>query len=146
MIVTDLANLVRNVASSIAESPPPTTAMSWSRKKKPSHVAHADTPRPSNVCSPGTFRYRAAAPMASTTERAPYRLPLTVTYLTGPSNSTDSTSSDLSSAPNLTAWLRICSIRSGPMMPSEKPGKFSTSVVVIRAPPNWLPSNTNGSS
>ena len=28
-IVTDLANRVRNVASSIAESPPPTTMMSW---------------------------------------------------------------------------------------------------------------------
>ena len=42
--VTDRANRVRNVASSMAESPPPTTAMSWSRKKKPSQVAHHDTP------------------------------------------------------------------------------------------------------
>ena len=40
-IVTERANRVRNVASSIAESPPPTTAMSWSRKKKPSQVAQA---------------------------------------------------------------------------------------------------------
>jgi len=31
-------------------------------------------------------------------------------------------------------------------MPSRKPGKFSTSVVVINAPPNWVPSNTTGSS
>ena len=38
--VTVLANLVRNVASSTAVSPPPTTAMSWSRKKNPSQVAH----------------------------------------------------------------------------------------------------------
>ncbi|CPU62860.1 Uncharacterised protein [Mycobacteroides abscessus] len=44
--VTFSAKRVRNVASSIAESPPPTTAMCWSRKKKPSHVAHQDTPRP----------------------------------------------------------------------------------------------------
>ncbi len=44
--VTDRANLVRNVASSIAVSPPPTTAMSWSRKKKPSQVAHQETPCP----------------------------------------------------------------------------------------------------
>src|SRR4051794_41036736 len=29
-------------------------------------------------------------------------------------------------------------------MPSGKPGKFSTSVVVMRAPPNWEPSNTSG--
>ena len=44
MTVTLLANLVRKVASWMAESPPPTTAISWSRKKNPSHVAHADTP------------------------------------------------------------------------------------------------------
>ena len=43
-IVTLRANLVRNVASSIAESPPPITAMSCSRKKNPSQVAHQDTP------------------------------------------------------------------------------------------------------
>ena len=35
--------------------------------------------------------------------------------------------------------LRICAISSGPMMPSGKPGKFSTSVVVISAPPDWSP-------
>ena len=46
MTVTDRANRVRKVASSIAVSPPPTTAMSWSRKKKPSQVAHQETPRP----------------------------------------------------------------------------------------------------
>jgi hypothetical protein len=55
-IVTERANLVRNVASSMAESPPPITAMSWSRKKNPSHVAHELTPWPSSRCSPGTFR------------------------------------------------------------------------------------------
>ena len=46
MIVTLSANLVRNVASSMAESPPPTTAMSWPRKKKPSQVAQVDRPWP----------------------------------------------------------------------------------------------------
>jgi hypothetical protein len=43
-MVTDFANLVRKVASSTAESPPPTTAMSLSRKKNPSQVAHQETP------------------------------------------------------------------------------------------------------
>ena len=43
-MVTDLANRVRKVASSTAESPPPTTAMSLSRKKNPSQVAHQETP------------------------------------------------------------------------------------------------------
>src|ERR1700739_2188470 len=37
--VTLLANRVRKRASSIAESPPPMTAMCWSRKKNPSQVA-----------------------------------------------------------------------------------------------------------
>ena len=43
-IVTLDAKRVRNVASSRAESPPPTTTMFCSRKKNPSHVAHQDTP------------------------------------------------------------------------------------------------------
>ena len=37
--VTERAKRVRYRASSMAESPPPTTAMSWSLKKKPSQVA-----------------------------------------------------------------------------------------------------------
>ncbi len=52
--VTDLAKRVRNRASSMAVSPPPTTAMSWSRKKKPSQVAHQEVPRPDSSFSPGT--------------------------------------------------------------------------------------------
>ena len=41
---TLVANLVRKVASSMAVSPPPTTATSLPLKKKPSQVAQADTP------------------------------------------------------------------------------------------------------
>ena len=44
MTVTCEAKRVRNVASSSAESPPPTTAIGLPRKKNPSHVAHVDTP------------------------------------------------------------------------------------------------------
>ena len=51
--VTDLPKRVRKVASSMAESPPPTTMMSCSRKKKPSHVAHQETPWPLNFFSSG---------------------------------------------------------------------------------------------
>ncbi len=36
-----------------AESPPPTTAMCCSLKKKPSHVAHQETPRPDSASSLG---------------------------------------------------------------------------------------------
>ncbi|MNR57371.1 hypothetical protein D3C85_1781370 [compost metagenome] len=52
--VTDLPNRVRNIASSMAESPPPTTMMSCSRKKNPSQVAHQDTPWPLSFFSSGS--------------------------------------------------------------------------------------------
>ena len=48
-----MAKRVRKVASSMAESPPPTTAISWSRKKKPSQVAHHETPWPDSRSSCG---------------------------------------------------------------------------------------------
>ena len=68
-----------------------------------------------------------------------------VTTLTGPVRSTAVTSSVTSSAPKRSACLRRWSIRSGPMTPSGKPGKFSTSVVFISAPPAVTePSNTRG--
>ena len=69
------------------------------------------------------------------------------TILMSPVRSTSTMSSETSSAPNRSAWARISSIRAGPMMPSRKPGKFSTSVVFISAPPAVTePSNTSGCS
>src|SRR5206468_2751109 len=48
------AKRVRYVASSRAVSPPPPTAISLSRKKNPSEVAHAEPPRPRDpVGKPG---------------------------------------------------------------------------------------------
>ena len=44
MMYTLSAKRVRKVASSIAESPPPTTAIVRWRKKNPSQVAHQETP------------------------------------------------------------------------------------------------------
>ena len=58
-----------------------------------------------------------------------------VTVLTGPVRDRAVTSSRIIWAPNLSAWARMASIRSGPMIPPGKPGKFSTSVVFISAPP-----------
>ena len=69
-MVTFEANLVRNSASSMAVSPPPTTISSWSRKKKPSHVAQADTPRPVSPSSPGIPSHLAEAPVAMITASA----------------------------------------------------------------------------
>ena len=59
IMVTFDANLVRNVASSTAESPPPTTAISWPRKKKPSHVAQVDSPCPSSRLSAWKVQHQA---------------------------------------------------------------------------------------
>ena len=80
------------------------------------------------------------------TVRAVKMLPYaSVTVLTGPVRSIAVMSSATSSAPKRSAWLRMFSIRSGPMMPSGKPGKFSTSVVFISAPPAVIdPSKTRG--
>ena len=48
------------------------------------------------------------------------------------------------SAPKRSACARISAIRSGPMMPSRKPGKFSTVVVIISWPPACSPSMMSG--
>ena len=70
-----------------------------------------------------------------------------LTTFTSPVRSTSTTSSATISAPKRSAWARISSISAGPMMPSRKPGKFSTSVVFISAPPAVTePSNTSGLS
>src|SRR5579884_2191658 len=45
MTVTLWPKRVRNRASSIAESPPPTTTICLSRKNAPSQVAHVEMPR-----------------------------------------------------------------------------------------------------
>ena len=76
-IVTFEANRVRKSASSRAVSPPPTTAISRSRKKKPSQVAQALTPRPRNSSSEVRPSHRADAPVATMTASAWYWSSLT---------------------------------------------------------------------
>src|SRR5829696_6607176 len=68
----------------------------------------------------------------------------TLTILGSAVRSTSVTSCGRSSAPKRSACVRMSSISCGPWMPSGNPGKFSTSVVVISAPPNCEPSNTRG--
>ena len=72
---TLVAKRVRNVASSNAVSPPPTTAISRSRKKKPSQVAHAETPRPRSRVSESRPSHSADAPVATITDCAWYSVP-----------------------------------------------------------------------
>ncbi len=120
----------------MAVSPPPMTAMSCSRKKNPSQVAQYETPRPDSSSSPGRPSLRCCEPVATITALARWTVPSeSVTVLTSSLKSTALTSSGTSSEPNRSAWARMLSMRSGPMMPSRKPGKFSTSVVCISAPP-----------
>jgi hypothetical protein len=145
-IVTVVANLVRKMASSIAESPPPTTAIGFSRKKNPSHVAQVDTPWPRSCCSEGRPSMRADAPVVTTIalariSRSPTRTP------NGPpgASSTESASAVMNSAPKRSACSRNFIMSSGPRIPSGKPGKFSTSVVSMSCPPAPIPSTTIGS-
>ena len=62
-IVTCDAMRARKRASSIAESPPPTTTMCLSLKKKPSQVAQVETPKPRRRDSLGRSSQRAVAPV-----------------------------------------------------------------------------------
>ena len=54
----------------MAESPPPTTAISFPEKKKPSQVAQEETPWPISACSLGNPSQRAEAPLAMIRVRA----------------------------------------------------------------------------
>jgi hypothetical protein len=113
---------VRNVASSMAESPPPTTTRRLSRKKNPSQVAQADTPRPVSRDSPGTPSHFADAPVATITVWARCSsAPTSTPNGRLPKSTAVDVASD-SRAPNRSACLRNWSISSGPMIPSGKPG------------------------
>jgi hypothetical protein len=59
MSVTLVAKRVRKSASSMAESPPPMTAISLPEAKKPSQVAQELTPWPMRACSLGRPSQRA---------------------------------------------------------------------------------------
>src|SRR5690606_9124556 len=72
---TLLANLVRNVASSRAVSPPPTTAISLPLKKNPSQVAQLETPFPRKRVSLSIPSHFAEAPVAKITASAEYFWP-----------------------------------------------------------------------
>src|SRR3972149_6434825 len=144
MTVTCDANRVRNVASSSAESPPPTTAIGLPRKKNPSHVAQGDTPCPIRRRSLGTPSSLAEAPVAMMRARA-FTTPSSPVTVNGVrERSTAVTLPRTSSAPNRSAWPRIALIKSGPMTPSVNPGKFSTAVVSMSCPPASRPSMTSG--
>ena len=113
---------MRNVASSIAESPPPTTTSSRSRKKNPSHVAHALTPRPRSCSSPGTPSQRALAPVEMITVCAVHDWSPALTANGRLDRSTSVACTGRTSAPKRAACFSNRSISSGPMRPSGNPG------------------------
>ena len=110
------------MASSIAESPPPTTAMFWPRKKKPSHVAHVERPCPIRRDSASSPSISDRAPVLTITASASYTVSRTQTRNGRESRSTFVAFSVRNSVPKRSAWARNFVISSGPMMPSGKPG------------------------
>lgn len=120
--------LVKYVASSQAESPPPTTARGLRRKMgtAPSQTAHAEMPLCQYVSSPGRLRRRALAPVAM----------MIVSAVSGSSSSKPSLQyrngrrdrsillivSVKIFVPNRSDCALKRSIISGPRMPSGKPG------------------------
>ena len=137
------ANFVRKIASSIAESPPPTTAMSCPRKKKPSQVAQVETPWPSRRLLARQAEHQRLGAGGRRSRLGPVGR-LGRVGIADPDAERAVREVDpgdlgrcMSSAPKRSACSRILVISSGPMMPSGKPGKFSTSVVSISWPPGW---------
>ena len=130
---TRLPYLVRYTASSQAESPPPTTASSTSRNwgVAPSQMAQALMPAFQKRPSLGSPSRLALAPVARITALARMVWPSAVMRKGRWERSRLSASASTRRVPQRTAWALRRSIRSGPRMPSGKPGKFSTWVVVI---------------
>ncbi len=122
--VTFFANLVRNVASSIAVSPPPTTAISLLRKNAPSQVAQVETPCPRRCFSDSMPSIRADAPAAT--------ISVSVSYVSLPAvilNGRLLRSADVTAPAGIPRRIAgpVCasfSISSGPRMPSVKARKI----------------------
>ena len=121
-MVTFVAKRDRNSASSIAESPPPTTRISLFLKKKPSHVAHVDTPRPRSLRSDSSPSIFADAPVAMISVLASHCSSPELTGNGRVERSIDVAAWCSSSASNRDACFSIASISSGPRIASGKPG------------------------
>ena len=131
-------------ASSMAVSPPPTTATSEPRKKKPSQVAQADTPLPEKASSEGRPRYLAVAPVAMISASQVYS-PASPTRRMGFSARWVVWMwSKIISVLKRAACLSKRAINSGPWTPSGSAGQLSTSVVVISWPPWAMPVMSTG--
>ena len=88
--VTLVPNFDRKIASSMAESPPPTTMIRFSRKNAASQVAQYEMPRLASSSSPGTPSFLCSAPMARITVRARWASSPTHTVWIPPGSSASS--------------------------------------------------------
>mmetsp|Transcript_147843 Transcript_147843/g.473230 ORF Transcript_147843/g.473230 Transcript_147843/m.473230 type:complete len:246 (-) Transcript_147843:1294-2031(-) len=139
MIVTFRLVRAKCSASSMAWSPPPTTATSLPRNKNPSQVAQALMPLPRKVCSPSTCSHRDSAPQAKMMASALISriVPLTLMLKGRFEKSTPNTAVLTKRAPKLCDCLLISSTRPRPVAYSPTtPGKFSTSTPF---PSSWPP-------
>ena len=118
IMVTLRANLDRYMASSTAESPPPTTYTSKSSKKEASQVAQKEMPLPTNLPSFLQPMGLGKAPVARMTVLARYSPLLPTSFFTSPCSSTLLITSEQRSAPNFLACSVIRAIRLGPLSPS----------------------------
>jgi hypothetical protein len=115
--VTLVAKRDRKSASSMAVSPPPTTAIGLPRNSAPSQVAQADTPLFWSRFSESSPSQRAEAPVATMTESAVYRL-LSVSTTKGRTDrSTRVASWKTIAVPKRSACFWNSSIINGPVIP-----------------------------
>ena len=92
-------------------------------------MAQELTPWPISFCSDSRPSQRADAPEAITNVRDSIHWPSTDTRKGRAERSVSITAPSTYSAPKFSACFFMFSTRSGPLMPSGKPGKFSTIVV-----------------
>mmetsp|Transcript_37929 Transcript_37929/g.107252 ORF Transcript_37929/g.107252 Transcript_37929/m.107252 type:complete len:229 (-) Transcript_37929:215-901(-) len=118
--VTARLDRARWSASSIAVSPPPTTATSRPRKGKPSQVAQALTPLPRRPCSPGTRSHLVSAPQARTRALASSSRPepFARTRRGRAERLTRRAGAPTKRAPKPAAWRRMTRTRPGPVASS----------------------------
>ena len=107
-------------------------------------MAQADTPRPWYAFSEGMPSHLAEAPVATITASAVKRRSSCQSWNGRCEKSTRVISLGSKRVPKRSACFFNFSISSGPRMPSGKPGKFSTSLVMVSCPPGCMPSKSSG--
>ena len=111
-----------NGSKQIVLAPPPDTTNSRFLKNGPSQVAQYETPLPANASSPSTPSFLGVAPVAIITALASYSSEAVKTLNGLFLKSTLTTSSSTIVVPIRSVCFRKAIMRSGPIIPSTKPG------------------------